>query len=71
MDQIMVKVPEELHDKIKLGEEVTIFWDNYNEKAKDIGTISYEIVTAISTRVERVYIKNGIVVGKRGLLGRE
>ena len=71
MDQIMVKVPVELHDKVKLGEEVTIFWDNYNEKAKDIGTISYELVTAISTRVERVYIKNGIVVEKRGLLGRE
>ena len=71
MDQIMVKIPEELHDAVKLGEEVTIFWDNYNEKAKDIGTISYELVTAISTRVERVYIKNGKIIGKRGLLGRE
>lgn len=71
MDQIMVRVPQELHEMIKLGEEVTIFGDNYNKKAKDIGTISYEIVTAISTRVERVYIKNGVVIGKRGLLGRE
>lgn len=71
MDQIMVRIPEELHDIVKLGEEVTIFGDNYNEKAKEIGTISYEIVTAISTRVERVYIKNGAIVGKRGLLGRK
>lgn len=71
MDQIMVRIPEELHEAVKLNDEVTIFWDNYNEKANDIGTIAYEIVTSISTRVERVYIKNGQVVAKRGLLGRE
>lgn len=71
MDQIMVRIPEELHELIKLGEEVTIYWDNYNEKANQIGTIAYELLTTISSRVERVYIKGGVVVGKRGLLGRE
>lgn len=71
MDQIMVKIPSELEEVVKLGDEVEIFWENYNEKAKEIGTISYEIVTSISTRVERVYIKNNKVVGRRGLLGRE
>ncbi|MBN1467609.1 MAG: alanine racemase [Fusobacteriaceae bacterium] len=71
MDQIMVKIPLELQETIKLGDEVEIFWENYNEKAKEIGTISYEIVTSISTRVERVYIKDNKVVGRRGLLGRE
>lgn len=71
MDQIMVRIPEELHELVKLGEEVIIYWDNYNEKANEIGTIAYELLTTISSRVERVYIKDGKLVGKRGLLGRE
>lgn len=71
MDQIMVKIPAELHDIVKLGEEVIVFGDNYNQKAKEIGTISYEILTSIQARVERVYIKEGKIVCKRGLLGIE
>lgn len=71
MDQIMVRIPEELHEVVKLGEEVIIYWDNYNEKANQIGTIAYELLTTISSRVERVYIREGKVVGKRGLLGSE
>lgn len=71
MDQIMVRIPRELHDTIKLGEEVTLYWDNYNEKASSIGTIAYELLTTISSRVERIFIKDGKIIGKRGLLGRE
>lgn len=71
MDQLMVRIPEELHEKVRLGEEVSIYWENYNEKASSIGTIAYELLTTISSRVERVFIKNGQIIGKRGLLGRE
>ena len=42
---------------IKEGDEVEIFGDNYTlaEMAKDMGTITYEVLTGISRRVKRIY----------------
>ncbi len=71
MDQMMVSIPKEIKDKVKLGDEVIIYNEEYNEKANEIGSIAYEMLTTISTRVDRIYFRNGKIVGRRGLLERE
>lgn len=71
MDQMMVSIPEELKEKIGIGEEVLVYGEDYNEKASEIGSIAYEMLTTISTRVERIYIRGNKIVGKRTLLERE
>ena len=43
-----------------IGEEISY-------KAKEIGTIPYEVMTGIGKRVSRVYIKNGKVVKIKSL----
>lgn len=55
MDLTMIKADE----KLKLGDYLSIFTNNYEllNVAKLAGTISYEILTSISDRVERIYIK--------------
>lgn len=60
MDQFMVDVSE--IDNVHMGTEVILIGKSENERitaddmAKMIGTIGYEVVCAISERVERVYI---------------
>ncbi|MDD8049372.1 MAG: alanine racemase [Thomasclavelia sp.] len=55
MDQMMVRVDE----SIKVGDKVEIFGDHISleSMAKDLNTISYEILCLISDRVERIYLK--------------
>ena len=51
---------------IKVGDKVEILGDNItvDEIAKLAGTINYEVLTSISRRVPRVYLKNGKTVYK-------
>jgi len=64
MDTTMVEVD----DNVKLDDEVVIIGSQGNESitadehAKWCTTINYEIITGISERVKRVYIKGGEVV---------
>lgn len=70
MDQCMIDVTD--IEKVSMNDEVTIMGE-YDKKgmklsitaddiAKEIGTISYEILCMISKRVPRVYIQGGKVV---------
>ncbi|MDQ0232500.1 alanine racemase [Metabacillus malikii] len=65
MDQCMVKLPR----KYQVGERVTFIGkqgDEYipvDEVAKHLNTINYEVTCMISTRVPRVFVKNGTVFG--------
>ena len=54
MDQMMIEVDENCH----LFDEVEIFGEHINieEMAKDLGTISYEILTSLSDRLTREYV---------------
>ena len=55
MDQLMVDVGE---SKVQVGDRVTLFGPgelNAEALASRIGTISYELLTSVSPRVERVY----------------
>lgn len=70
MDQLMVKIPEDIVSKVKVGDEVVIYDYDYNKLAESIGTISYEMLTSISPRVVRIYYKNGKELARRTLLGR-
>lgn len=56
MDMIMVDITS---INCQEGDQVSIFDVNYtaNDLASSAGTISYEILTAISQRVKRVYLK--------------
>ena len=55
MDMVMVDVSE--LDEVKAGDEAIIYGENISLKqlADQIGTIPYELLTNISTRVKRVY----------------
>lgn len=66
MDQVMVDVTD-LSD-IKIGDRVEIYRD-IDKDAKDIDTISYELMSNISMRVKRIYIKDGKIISKRDYLG--
>ena len=57
MDMCMVDISS-LKD-VKEGDEVIIFGDEYpvNELAKQLDTISYEVLTGIGRRVKRVYFR--------------
>lgn len=65
MDQMMVDVSGL---DVKIGEKVEIYRD-IDRDADLIGTISYELMTNISMRVKRIYIKNGEVIEARDYLG--
>ena len=53
MDQMMVRVDE----NVKIGDRVEIFGEHISleSMAKDLDTISYEVLCLISKRVPRVY----------------
>lgn len=57
MDQMMIRLPK----KFPMGTKVTLIGDGMpvERVAKEIGTISYEILCLISDRVPRVYKQNG------------
>ena len=56
MDMIMVNIT---HIDCKEGDEVIVFGPEQTAEhlAETVNTISYELITAISQRVKRVYIK--------------
>lgn len=58
MDMLMVKIPREIEDKIKVGEEVIVLGKDIYSKSLIIGCSIYELFTGLSRRVTRVYIKN-------------
>lgn len=58
MDQLMVDVSTL---DVNIDDEVIIYPDIYKE-AEKISTITYELMTSVSMRVPRVYIKNNSVV---------
>jgi len=72
MDQSMIDVTDV--GEVETSDIVTIFGEPsegyiyMGEVADIIGTIHYEIACLIGKRVPRVYIKNGKVVGEKGLL---
>lgn len=66
MDQLMVDATK-LSD-IKIGDRVEIYRD-IDKDAKNIDTISYELMSNISMRVKRIYIRNGKIISKRDYLG--
>ena len=68
MDQTMVALPWD--DGLVVGEEVVVAGGGEEsgapsvpELAGMVGTISYEIVTGLATRVPRRYLRGGVVVG--------
>ena len=62
MDQTLVDVTD---IPVKVGDEVIIYSDELDggnsitQAAETVGTINYELLCAIGTRVPRIYIKNG------------
>lgn len=66
MDQCMIEIPEDL--EVKIGDEVIIMGDipgiTVEDIAKQIGTISYEILCMMSRRVVRYYTSCGVVESK-------
>lgn len=65
MDQMMVDVSG---IDVKAGDKVEIYRD-IEMDADLIGTITYELMSNISMRVKRVYIKNGEIIAKCDYLG--
>ncbi|WP_418964191.1 alanine racemase [Cetobacterium sp.] len=59
MDMLMVKIPEELKDKVKIGDEVIVMGEDIFDKSKMVGSSIYELFTGLSRRVSRVYLKKG------------
>lgn len=63
MDQTMIDVTD-IPD-VKIGDVVTIYSDepdggsSIEQAASQVGTINYELLCAIGTRVPRIYIENG------------
>ncbi|MGL4403270.1 MAG: alanine racemase [Fusobacteriaceae bacterium] len=56
MDMCMVKIPETIKDKAKVGMEVLCIGEDIVEKSVIIGCSTYEILTGIGKRLPRVYI---------------
>jgi len=71
MDMTMIKIPDELKDKVQVGTEVTIIGKDILKKAECIGTIPYEIMIGLGRRVARFYIKNGKVLKLKSLQENE
>jgi len=63
MDMCMIDVTEQ--PELRLGDEVEIFGENVlcETLAKQCGTISYELLCAVSKRVPRHYFENGARIG--------
>lgn len=60
MDQMMIRLPKQF----PMGTEVTLIGDGMpvERVAKEVGTISYEILCLISDRVPRVYKQDGKII---------
>jgi len=73
MDQCMIDVTDLKHE-VHVGDEVVLFGSqngaciSVDEVAADIGTISYEVVSIISKRVPRIYLKDGRICSVQNYL---
>jgi alanine racemase len=69
MDQCMVKIPHDM--MVEVGDEAILIGKQgsveltADDIAETLGTISYEVFTAISHRVKRIYYKGGGAVNKK------
>ncbi len=67
MDQLMLDISG--IDDVKVGDEVTVIGDgkentfSFDDMAKMVGTINYELICLVGKRVPRVYIHHGKNVG--------
>ncbi len=74
MDQLMVRL-EGLEPPPEPGEEVVLLGESgearftADDMAECVGTINYEVVCAIARRVPRLYLRKGVPVEVRTLLG--
>ena len=64
MDMCMVDLTD--LPNVRTGDEVVVFGDGnpVEDMAETVGTITYELLCAVSKRVPRVYIENGRVVDR-------
>ena len=63
MDQTVIDVtdiPAEIGDEVIIYSDESDGGSSITHAAKKIGTINYELLCAIGTRVPRIYIKNGV-----------
>lgn len=67
MDMTMVKIPDEIKDKVRLGTEVVLIGKDILKKSEDIGTVPYEIMIGLGRRVSRFYIKDGEILKLKSL----
>ena len=70
MDMLMIKIPEELKTKVKIGDEVIVMGEDIFEKSKMVGSSIYELFTGLSRRVSRVYLKRGKPHVVNSLIGK-
>ena len=61
MDMCMIRLPQNIVDKVKIGEEAIIYNDVIINDIQADSTCSWEILTGIGRRVYRQYMKNGKV----------
>jgi len=63
MDQMMIRLPK----KVPMGTKVELIGKNMpvERVAKELGTITYEVLCLISDRVPRVYFRNNEMAGIR------
>jgi len=71
MDLTVVKLPECIADKVKLGEEVELIGEDIRKKSELIGTIPYEILTSTSLRLEKKYFYKGEYLKTKKLIKEE
>ncbi|MBE3575672.1 MAG: alanine racemase [Firmicutes bacterium] len=71
MDQFMVAIPDDLEASV--GDEVVLIGRqggesiSADEVAEKLGTISYEVLSILSPRLPRVYVRDGRTIVERGL----
>lgn len=70
MDMLMIKIPDELKNRVKVGDEVTVMGEDIFEKSVMIGSSIYELFTGLSRRVSRVYLKHGKPYSVNSLIGK-
>lgn len=76
IDECMIDVTD-ITSGVKVGDDVVLFGSmgkqviSVNELAVKMGTINYEVICAISSRVPRIYIKDGKIIKVKNLLVSE
>ncbi|MEG1807148.1 MAG: alanine racemase [Cetobacterium sp.] len=70
MDMLMVRIPDEIREEVKIGDEVIVMGEDVFEKSKIIGSSIYELFTGLSRRVSRVYLKDGKPHVVNNLIGK-